>query len=121
MLSVYAYLSDGAVSKVSIEACAILSDVAPVITHVSVNTTDEVNGELLLKWSKPDDLDTIAHPGQYKYDVYSAKIFLAIIVVFIKTIEAGQSVYCIKILIQKTKVIIINTFVKSKLMTMAAN
>ena len=43
---------------------------APVITHVSVNTTDEVNGEVLLKWSKPNELDTIANPGPYKYDVY---------------------------------------------------
>jgi len=37
---------------------------------VSVNTTDEVNGEVLLKWSKPNELDTIANPGPYKYDVY---------------------------------------------------
>lgn len=67
---VYAYFSDGAESKASNEACAILSEVAPVITHVSVNTTDEVNGEVLLKWSKPNELDTIANPGPYKYDVY---------------------------------------------------
>jgi hypothetical protein len=67
---VYAYFSDGARSKVSNETCTIMNDVSPIITHVSISNTDEINGELYLQWSKPDDLDTIAHPGPYKYDIY---------------------------------------------------
>jgi gliding motility-associated-like protein len=72
---VIAYFSDGAESYASLEACAILKKDVAVITHVSVNTTDPVNGSMFVDWSKPTDLDTILAPGPYKYLIYRVPQF----------------------------------------------
>lgn len=69
---VIAYFSDGAESYASNEACAILKKDIPVITNVSVNTTDVSSGENFIAWSKPTELDTIAAPGPHKYLIYQA-------------------------------------------------
>jgi gliding motility-associated-like protein len=55
--------------------CVQLSRDIPLITNVTVLTTDTNNGEIQVRWSKPDptDLDTIANPGPYIYELYRAE------------------------------------------------
>ena len=60
----------GAESYPSLETCASLIKDVPVITHVTVDTTDEVNGENTVIWSMPDQLDSIQTPGPFKYLIY---------------------------------------------------
>ncbi|PLW92731.1 MAG: hypothetical protein C0592_09275, partial [Marinilabiliales bacterium] len=72
---VTAWFENGAESQASNEACAQLPDDVPVITNVSVNNTDAVNGSIYVAWSKPDDFDTLAFTGPYRYDIYRADDF----------------------------------------------
>ncbi|MEL6866605.1 MAG: gliding motility-associated C-terminal domain-containing protein [Bacteroidota bacterium] len=53
------------------EICVQLSRDIPLITNVSVQQTDQNNGEIFVAWTKPDpeDLDTILNPGPYTYEV----------------------------------------------------
>ncbi len=44
----------------------------PVITNVSVRNTSVTNGSILLRWKKPDRLDTIPAAGPYEYLIYRA-------------------------------------------------
>lgn len=69
---VVAYFPDGAESYASAEVCTELVRGIPVITNVSVNHTDPVNGSLYLAWARPTQLDTLpSHPhGPYKYLIY---------------------------------------------------
>jgi gliding motility-associated-like protein len=41
----------------------------PLLTHVTIDKTDETTGEITVKWIKPDGtaLDTISVPGPYAY------------------------------------------------------
>jgi hypothetical protein len=57
-------------SYVSVEKCAdpILAD-APVITNVSVMRTGQDDGEVLIKWHPPFDLDPGQFPGERQYVV----------------------------------------------------
>ena len=66
------WFNNGAVSRASNEACVIFPDDVPVITNVSVITTNNSNGKMFVAWSRPDDLDEITYPGPYKYDIYRA-------------------------------------------------
>ncbi len=54
------------------EVCLQLSRDIPLITHVDVDQTSTAAGEIIVQWSKPvvPDLDTIAHPGPYTYEVW---------------------------------------------------
>ncbi len=54
--------------------CVQLSRDIPLITNVTVKTTDTNNGEIQVVWSKPnpEDLDTIVNPGPYIYNVFRA-------------------------------------------------
>ncbi|MEZ5032972.1 MAG: gliding motility-associated C-terminal domain-containing protein [Saprospiraceae bacterium] len=51
------------------EACVQLSRNLPLLTTVSVQGTDAVNGQMEVIWSKPrvPDLDTLLYPGPYRY------------------------------------------------------
>ncbi|MEL7020781.1 MAG: gliding motility-associated C-terminal domain-containing protein, partial [Bacteroidota bacterium] len=53
------------------EICVQLSRDVPLLTNVSVQTTDETQGEIEVRWSKPkaEDLDTLMNPGPYRYRV----------------------------------------------------
>ncbi len=64
---IVAYYPDGALSYASAEVCAALKKDIPVITNVSVTTTDASNGTMYVAWSKPTELDTVAFPGPYEY------------------------------------------------------
>jgi gliding motility-associated-like protein len=64
---VVAWYPDKAEGYASNEACASLKKDVPVITNVSVNTTDQLSGSMYVAWSKPTELDTLQAPGPYKY------------------------------------------------------
>jgi gliding motility-associated-like protein len=66
---IVAYYPDKAESYASNEACASLKRDVPVITNVSINTTNEVTGSIYVAWSKPTELDTLLAPGPYMYVV----------------------------------------------------
>ncbi len=66
---VYAVFEDGAESYPSFESCATLLKEVPIITRVSVNTTDVSIGSDTVKWAKPTELDTQKHPGPYQYKI----------------------------------------------------
>lgn len=53
------------------EACVQLGRDIPLITQVSINSTDNTSGNIHVKWTKPivADLDTIQNPGPYTYEV----------------------------------------------------
>jgi gliding motility-associated-like protein len=65
-----AVFADGAESYASNEVCTELVKGIPVMTHVSVNKTDNVLGKNYIEWSKPNEFDTIVAPGPYKYLIY---------------------------------------------------
>jgi len=59
------------------EICVQLSRDIPLITNVSILSTDESSGDIFVQWTKPlaDDLDTLLNPGPYKYEVYRSRGF----------------------------------------------
>lgn len=56
------------------EICLQLSRDVPLIVENTVLVTGETNGEIRVSWVKPiaDDLDTLIHPGPYRYVVERA-------------------------------------------------
>ncbi|MFT4753573.1 MAG: gliding motility-associated-like protein [Salibacteraceae bacterium] len=66
---VYAIFEDDAESYPSFESCNTLRREVPIITRVSVNTTDISQGSDTVKWSKPTEIDTTLYPGPYHYEV----------------------------------------------------
>lgn len=73
------YLNEGqfepAEGYASNEACAELKKDVPVITHVSVRTTNTSTGSMYVAWSKPTQLDTLQNPGPYQYRIYRSAGF----------------------------------------------
>jgi gliding motility-associated-like protein len=67
---VVARYPDGAESYASNELCEDLIRGIPSITNVSVENTDDINGEIYLAWSKPTEFDSIAYPGPHHYLIY---------------------------------------------------
>jgi len=59
------------------EICVQLSRDIPLITNVSILSTDQTSGEVFVQWTKPlaEDLDTLLNPGPYKYEVYRSRGF----------------------------------------------
>lgn len=53
------------------ETCLQISRDIPLITKTSVLQTDENTGEIRIEWVKPiiGDLDTLEHPGPYRYQL----------------------------------------------------
>lgn len=74
------------------EVCAQLSRDLPLITNVTVNTTDNNNGEMEIRWSKPlaADLDTLQNPPPYIYTLYQSPDFNAGTPVQIATFSANS-------------------------------
>ncbi len=58
-------------SLASEEVCVQLPRDLPLITNVSVETTDPANGKMKVAWSKPiaADLDTVINHGPYRYQL----------------------------------------------------
>lgn len=67
---VTAVFPDGAEGYASNEACAYLKNDLPIITNVSVESTDSQNGSMYVAWSKPTELDTIQYPKPYEYQLF---------------------------------------------------
>lgn len=72
---VYCYMvvtcwPDGAESYASEEFCDTLKKDVPIMTKVSVNITDPVAGSNEVCWSPPHELDTLAFPGPFYYELY---------------------------------------------------
>lgn len=61
-------------SLASEEVCVQLPRDLPLITNVSVETTEAATGQIQVRWSKPvaKDLDTLINPGPYRYQVLRA-------------------------------------------------
>lgn len=72
---VVACFPDGAESYASVEFCAILDRQVPLITKVSVGTTDVATGVDTVSWSNAYDLDVELHPGPYQFKVYRGENF----------------------------------------------
>ena len=58
-------------SLASEEVCISPIQDLPLITEVSVNSTDEANGQISLSWVTPltEDVDTMEFPGPYSYKI----------------------------------------------------
>ncbi|NTW31544.1 MAG: gliding motility-associated C-terminal domain-containing protein [Bacteroidetes bacterium] len=84
---IIAYFSDGAESYASNETCTTLIKNIPIITNVSINNTDAINGSVFIAWSKPTVLDTIQIPGPFKYFIYRSPDFLGNNLVLIDSLE----------------------------------
>jgi len=57
------------------EVCLRAKADRPLITKVSVDQSDITNGQITIKWIAPDPiaLDTMLHPGPYKYELMRAE------------------------------------------------
>ncbi len=70
-----AVFPDGAEGYASDEICETLIRGIPTITNVSVNNTDETDGEIYLAWSKPTQIEIGIAPGPYQYVLYRSEGF----------------------------------------------
>ena len=69
-------LPRGGESIASEEICVGPFEVqAPVITNVSVEKTDVATGEILVRWTRPFDVDASAYPPPYQYKVFRGEGF----------------------------------------------
>ncbi len=69
---IIANFADGAESYASVEVCETLKKDLPVITNVSVTSTDTNTGTMYVAWSKPTDLDLAQYPPPHEYRVMRA-------------------------------------------------
>ncbi len=67
---VVAYFGDGAESYVSQEACMELIRDVPIITKVSIGTTDVQTGMDTVMWAKPRLIDSTQTPPPFMYKIY---------------------------------------------------
>ncbi|MBK7856239.1 MAG: gliding motility-associated C-terminal domain-containing protein [Bacteroidetes bacterium] len=65
-----AYFPDSALSYASIEVCTELIRDVPVITNVSITSTDVAAGTVYLAWSSPKVIDSTQTPPPYEYKIY---------------------------------------------------
>lgn len=56
-------------SIVSEEICITIDVDVPIITNVSVEQTDEQDGEIFIKWTPPYDIDPEQFPGPFTYEL----------------------------------------------------
>ncbi|MBD3639313.1 MAG: gliding motility-associated C-terminal domain-containing protein [Crocinitomicaceae bacterium] len=67
---VTAVTTSGVESCLSNVDCEHLNFEIPVLTNVSINTTDPAVGTDTVKWSYPKELNTTTFPGPYHYQLY---------------------------------------------------
>jgi gliding motility-associated-like protein len=85
---IVAEFADGAQSYPSEEKCESLEPGFPVITNVTVDSTDAMDGEITLKWAKPDRLDTIPEAiGPFEYVIYRSEDAIGMHLERIDTLE----------------------------------
>ncbi|MCH7415681.1 gliding motility-associated C-terminal domain-containing protein [Belliella sp. R4-6] len=62
-------------SIVSEEICVTIDVDVPLITNVSVEETDDENGEIFIKWTPPYDIDSEQFPGPFTYELIRSEGF----------------------------------------------
>lgn len=62
-------LPSGGTSYASVEVCVLIPLDVPAITNVSVNDTDETNGEIFVRWTSPLEIDPVLFPPPYTYEL----------------------------------------------------
>lgn len=62
-------LPTGGVSYASEEVCEQIAATGPIITNVSVASTDVNDGEVIVSWLPPFEIDTTIYPAPYKYQL----------------------------------------------------
>ena len=67
----------GGESFVSNESCSVMLADAPVITNVTVKNTNEVQGEVEVKWRPPFEIDQAMFPPPYTYEVIRSPGFVS--------------------------------------------
>ena len=67
---IIAIYPDGAESIASEESCAKTIEISPIPTHVDVEITDSVSGEIFIQWKNPKDLDSLSFTGELFYKIY---------------------------------------------------
>ncbi|MFY0652027.1 MAG: gliding motility-associated C-terminal domain-containing protein [Cyclobacteriaceae bacterium] len=65
----------GGESVVSDEVCNIILADAPVTVNVDVTRTDRTNGEILVRWLEPFEINPVQFPPPYKYRVFRSEGF----------------------------------------------
>ncbi|WP_158859143.1 T9SS type B sorting domain-containing protein [Lunatibacter salilacus] len=63
-------------SVVSEEICITVDVDVPLITNVSIEDTDVDDGEILVRWTPPYDIDQELYPGPYQYELIRAQGFM---------------------------------------------
>lgn len=71
---VVACYADGAESYASVEFCASLPLVKPLITNVDVESTNTTAGEIEITWIAPPVLDSAIYPPPYSYRLLSKEV-----------------------------------------------
>lgn len=66
---------DGAESYASEEFCAEIIKDRPVMTNVSIESTELENGQVYIAWSPATALDTENFPGPYRYELFHSEGF----------------------------------------------
>lgn len=66
---------EGGESKVSEEVCVTMPASVPLLTNVSVLETSEENGDILVRWVPPLEIDSAKFQPPYTYDLYRASGF----------------------------------------------
>ncbi|MEQ9404179.1 MAG: gliding motility-associated C-terminal domain-containing protein [Cyclobacteriaceae bacterium] len=61
--------STGGLSVASAEACDSLAIDVPLITNVDIMSTSETNGEIMVNWTPPYEIDVTEFPPNYSYTV----------------------------------------------------
>ena len=67
---IVALFEDAAESYASDEQCTQLEMGYPLITKVSIDSTDNTSGQIKVNWSRYLDFDTLVSPGPYVYLIY---------------------------------------------------
>lgn len=71
---IVAEYADGAQSFASEETCASIAPGFPIMTNVTVETTEPGTGEIMVRWAQPDRLDTVPDAtGPFKYLIYRSE------------------------------------------------
>ena len=73
--TVTAIYPDGAESCMVPPVCVDLPFDLPIITHVTVDSTDFDFGIDSIRWTHPKELDTLLYTGPYQYRLYSGEEF----------------------------------------------
>lgn len=59
----------GGTSYASAETCTLIPLDVPAITNVSIENTDESNGEIFVKWTSPLEIDETLFPPPFSYEL----------------------------------------------------